>query len=74
MDTVHPHPSLVERLIAIARRLAVAKRPVEAAELLEVAAALSPHGASLLDEARRLREHEGVDSFDREFKRRNLES
>jgi CRP/FNR family transcriptional regulator, cyclic AMP receptor protein len=74
MDTVHPHPSLVERLIAIARRLAIAKRPAEAAELLEVAAALSPRGAELLEEAHRLREVEGMDSFDREFKRRNLES
>ena len=74
MDTIHPHPALVERIVAIARRLASVNRPAEAADLLEVAAMLSPRGSALLEEADRLREAEGGGSFDREFKRRNLES
>jgi len=74
MDSVLPHPSLVERLIALARRLSSAHRPAEAAELLEIAAPLSQHGPALRDEARRLRDEEGLEDFDREFKRRNLEA
>ncbi len=74
MDTIHPHPALVERIIAIARRLATVHRSAEAADLLEVAAMLSSRGAALLEEAQQLRETEGGGTFDREFKRRNLES
>src|SRR5512143_3185998 len=73
-DSILPHPSLVERLIALARRLAEAHRPQEAAELLEISASLSPQGPALREEARRLREEEGLEDFDREFKRRNLEA
>jgi CRP-like cAMP-binding protein len=73
-DTVLPHPAMVERLIELARRLRTLRRPSEAAELLEIAAALSPHGADLRMEAERLYSEEGIDDFDREFKRRNLEA
>jgi CRP-like cAMP-binding protein len=73
-ESVLPHPSLVERLIALARRLRALRRPAEAAQLLEIAAALSPQGASLREEAHRLRGEEGIEDFDREFKRRNLEA
>jgi CRP-like cAMP-binding protein len=73
-DSILPHPSMVERLVALARRLRALRRPSEAAELLEIAAALSPHGASLREEALRLRDEEGLEDFDREFKRRNLEA
>jgi len=73
-DSVLPHPSLVERLIALARRLRSMRRPNEAAELLEITAALSPHGDSLREEAKALRGEEGLEDFDREFKRRNLEA
>ncbi len=73
-DTIHPHPSLVERIVAIARRLASVNRPEEAADLLEVAAMLSPQGSALLEEAEDLRRSGDGGSFDREFKRRNLES
>ncbi len=73
-ETVLPHPSLVERLVTLARRLRMQHRPAEAAELLELAAALSPHGAALRSEALRLRDEEGAEDFDREFKRRNLEA
>jgi CRP-like cAMP-binding protein len=73
-DTVLPHPALVERLIALARRLKSIHRPAEAAELLEIASALSPQGQALREEALRLRQEEGLEDFDREFKRRNLEA
>lgn len=73
-ERVHPHPSLVERLIALARRLRTLRRPSEAAELLEVAAKLSPQGASLRQEAQEVRGEEALEDFDREFKRRNLEA
>ncbi|HHQ47530.1 MAG TPA: cyclic nucleotide-binding domain-containing protein, partial [Acidobacteria bacterium] len=74
MDTVHLHPSLLDRLTAIARRLAAVGRPAEAADLLEVAAVLSPQGAHLLDEAESLRQQTAPESLERELKRRNLES
>jgi len=73
-DTILAHPSLVERLVALARRLRSLRRPKEAAELLEISAALSPQGAALRREAFRLRDEEGLEDFDREFKRRNLEA
>jgi CRP-like cAMP-binding protein len=72
--TVLPHPSLIDRLAEVARRLRTLRRPAEAAELLEIAASLSPRGAQLRAEAERLRGEEGIDDFDREFKRRNLEA
>jgi len=73
-EAVLPHPSMVERLASLARRLHAIRRPAEAAELLEIAAVLSPHGAQLREEAVRLRDEEGLEDFDREFKRRNLEA
>jgi CRP-like cAMP-binding protein len=73
-ETVLPHPSMVARLVELARRLRAQRRPSEAAELLKIAAALTPHGADLRDEAARLQGEEGIDDFDREFKRRNLEA
>jgi CRP-like cAMP-binding protein len=73
-EAVMPHPSMVERLASLARRLHAIRRPAEAAELLELAAVLSPHGTQLREEADRLREEEGLEDFDREFKRRNLEA
>ncbi len=73
-ETVLPHPSMVARLVELARRLRTLRRPSEAAELLKIAAALTPHGADLREEAARLHGEEGIDDFDREFKRRNLEA
>jgi CRP-like cAMP-binding protein len=73
-ESVLLHPSLVERLVALARRLRALRRPTEAAQLLEIAATLSPQGATLREEAHRLRGEEGIEDFDREFKRRNLEA
>ena len=73
-ESVLPHPSLIDRLVELARRLRSLKRPTEAAELLEIAAALSPHGAAYREEAERARGEDGIDDFDREFKRRNLEA
>jgi len=73
-ESILAHPSLVERLVAVARKLRSTHRPGEAAQLLEIAAALSPHGASLREEAHRLRGEEGIEDFDRELKRRNLEA
>jgi CRP/FNR family cyclic AMP-dependent transcriptional regulator len=73
-ETVLPHPSLVERLVALARRLRTLRRPSESAELLEVAATLSPQGGALREEAARVRQDEPLEDFDREFKRRNLEA
>ncbi|HSO23460.1 MAG TPA: cyclic nucleotide-binding domain-containing protein [Chondromyces sp.] len=73
-ESVLPHPSLIDRLVEVARRLRTLRRPSEAAELLEIAAALSPRGAELRQEAERMRGEEGLEDFDREFKRRNLEA
>lgn len=73
-DRIHPHPSLVERMVALGRRLRTLRRPSEAAELLEIAAKLSPTGATLRQEAQEVRGDEGLEDFDREFKRRNLEA
>ncbi|MCD4748254.1 MAG: cyclic nucleotide-binding domain-containing protein [Thermoanaerobaculales bacterium] len=73
-DTVPPHPSFVERLVALARRLRKVKRTSEAAELLEIAATLSTDGDQLRQEARAARFEDGLEDFDREFKRRNLEA
>jgi CRP/FNR family cyclic AMP-dependent transcriptional regulator len=73
-ETVLPHPSLIDRLVEVARRLRSIRRPSEAADILEVAAALSPQGAALREEAERARGEEGIEDFDREFKRRNLEA
>jgi CRP-like cAMP-binding protein len=73
--TVLPHPSMIDRLVEVARRLRSYRRPTEAADLLEIAAALSPRGAAALrEEADRLRGEDGIEDFDREFKRRNLEA
>ncbi len=69
-----PQSSLVERLVALGRRLRTLRRPSEAAELLEIAAKLSPEGSSLRQEAQEVRGDEGLEDFDREFKRRNLEA
>jgi len=73
-ERIHPHPSLVERLVALARRLRTLRRPNEAAELLEIAAKLSPQGSVLRKEAQEVRGDEALEDFDREFKRRNLEA
>jgi CRP-like cAMP-binding protein len=73
-DSILPHPSMIDRLVEVARRLRSIKRPAEAAELLEIAAAFSPQGNTLREEAQRVRGDEGIDDFDREFKRRNLEA
>ncbi len=73
--SVLPHPSMIDRLVEVARRLRTHRRPTEAADLLEIAAALSPKGAAALrEEADRLRGEDGIEDFDREFKRRNLEA
>lgn len=72
--SVLPHPALVERLVALAERLTRLGRPQEAAELLELAAALSPGSRHLRERARRLRDVESQDEVDRELKRRNLEA
>ena len=66
---------MIDRLVEVARRLRSFHRPSEAADLLEIAAALSPQGATALrEEAERVRGEEGIEDFDREFKRRNLEA
>ena len=57
---------MVERLVALARRLRTIRRPSEAADLLEIAAALSPHGNELRQEAAEVRDDEGLEDFDRE--------
>jgi CRP-like cAMP-binding protein len=66
---------MIDRLVEVARRLRSYRRPTEAADLLEIAAALSPKGAAALrEEADHLRGEDGIEDFDREFKRRNLEA
>ena len=35
-ESVLPHPSMIDRLIEVARRLRSIRRPAEAAELLEI--------------------------------------
>ncbi len=73
-EAVHPHPSMVESLVELARRLHAVGRSSEAAELLEIVAALSPRGPQLRKEAARFRTFDRADDFEREFKRRNLEA
>jgi len=74
-ESILPHPSMIDRLVAIARRLRSIGRPSEAADLIEIAAALSPLGAAdLREEAEKMRSEESIEDFDREFKRRNLEA
>lgn len=73
-EAIHPHPSMIERLVELARRLHAVGRSSEAAELLETVSSLSPQGSRLREEASRLRKYDGADDFDREFKRRNLEA
>jgi len=74
-ESILPHPSMIDRLAALARRLRSIGRPSEAADLLEIAAALSPQGAGdLREEAKKMRREESIEDFDREFKRRNLEA
>lgn len=73
-DAIHPHPSMIERLVELARRLHSAGRSAEAAELLETVSSLSPYGDRLRREASQLRSADRSDNFEREFKRRNLEA
>jgi CRP/FNR family cyclic AMP-dependent transcriptional regulator len=74
-ESILAHPSLIDRLVAVARRVQSIGRPSDAADLLEIAAALSPLGAAdLREEAKRMRGEENIEDFDREFKRRNLEA
>ncbi|MEX1309526.1 MAG: cyclic nucleotide-binding domain-containing protein [Candidatus Sulfomarinibacteraceae bacterium] len=73
-EAIHPHPSMVERLVELARRLHAVGRSSEAAELLETVSSLTPQGSRLRREATRLRSYDRADDFDREFKRRNLEA
>jgi len=73
-DAIHPHPSMIDRLVELARRLHAVGRSTEAAELLETVSSLSPQGSRLRREASRLRTYDSADDFDREFKRRNLEA
>jgi len=58
---------MIDRLVEVARRLRSIRRPAEAAELLEIAAAFSTQGSALREEAERVRGEEGIDDFDREF-------
>jgi len=73
-QSILPHPALIDRLAALARRLRKIRRPSEAAELLEIAAAMSTDGEKFRKEARETLKDEGLEDFDREFKRRNLEA
>jgi len=73
-EAVYPHPSMIERLVELARRLDDVGRPSEAADLLDSVASLSPQGSRLRREASELRQREATTDFDREFKRRNLEA
>ncbi len=73
-DAIHPHPSMVERLAELARRLHAVGRSSEAAELLETISSLTQQGSHLQREASSLRTYDRADDFDREFKRRNLEA
>ena len=73
-EAIHPHPSMIERLVELARRLHAVGRSSEAAELLETVSSLTPQGSRLRREASRLRTYDRADDFDREFKRRNLEA
>ncbi len=63
-----------KRLVALAHRLKAIHRPQEGADLLEIAADFSSNGSKLREEALHLRGEEGIEDFDREFRRRNLEA
>ncbi len=74
-NDVQPHPVFASRLVALAERLERVGQAAFAAELLELAASLTPRGEVLRQRARALRSGPPVgDDPEREFKRRNLEA
>lgn len=74
-NDVQPHPVFAGRLVELAERLERVGQAAFAAELLELAASLTPRGEPLRQRARALRSGPPQgDDPEREFKRRNLEA
>ena len=72
---IQPHPVFAQRLAALADRLEAMGNAAFAAELMELAASLTPRGEPLRLKAAALRRIAATqDDPDREFKRRNLEA
>ncbi len=73
-DDVKPHPIFAKRLAELAVRLENSGQRLVAAELLELAATLTPKGEALRKRAETLRHAAADDTPEREYKRRNLEA
>lgn len=74
-NDVQPHPVFAERLANIAERIAAGGLTLLAAELLEMAAGLTPKGEGYRQRAMALRaDARPAEDPDREHKRRNLEA
>lgn len=72
---IQPHPVFAQRLAELADRLEQGGQMIAAAELLEIAANLTPRGESLRQRAAALRRNfQPTETPEREFKRRNLEA
>jgi CRP/FNR family cyclic AMP-dependent transcriptional regulator len=71
---VQPHPVFAQRLAELAEQLERSGQRLAAAELLELAANLTPKGDALRQRAATLRASAADDTPEREFKRRNLEA
>ena len=72
---VQPHPVFAQRLTALAEQLERAGQPALAAELLELAASLTPKGEAFRQRAAALRRAAPIpEDAEREHKRRNLEA
>lgn len=74
-NEIQPHPVFAQRLAGVAERVAAAGLHLLAAELLEMAAGLTPKGDAYRRKAVELRaDARPAEDGDREHKRRNLEA
>ncbi|MFN3413587.1 MAG: cyclic nucleotide-binding domain-containing protein [Thermoanaerobaculum sp.] len=74
-NPVEPHPIFAEKLSALAERLAAAGQYTFAAEVLEIAATLTPRAEPLRKRMLVLKElAKSAEDPEREYKRRNLEA
>lgn len=73
-NPIEPHPVFAKRLAELASRLEQSGQRLVAADLLELAATLTPKGEALRERAATLRASTVDDNPEREYKRRNLEA
>ncbi|MEW6337821.1 MAG: cyclic nucleotide-binding domain-containing protein [Acidobacteriota bacterium] len=71
---VQPHPVFAQRISEVAEKLEKAGQRAFAADLYDIAAALTPRGEELRQRAAALRRGAGGEDTEREHKRHNLEA